>query len=318
MYEHTDNYWSIAVFAARETLPEMMATLDSVLTAARKPAVIDLLINGNEQLAISVAERIASRPMNGGTSTLRVWFITLGDKGHAWNQYIHFIQPRGQVVFFLDGYVHPDCEAFDYLGTSLLESSKALGATGLPRMGRSALRLRQEMIQHGGIHGNLFCLKGETVRRIVGIGFRLPLGIYRTDPTLGAALMFNLDPAHYDWDPARILVNPYASWSTKKRNWWRFSDLKDQAKRMLRQAQGVLENRAVRQHFAIRHASPADLPKTAAELVLNWVANYPGEARKISRRNLFLYQYTLNKFRQPRNWEAADVPPRLIHTQGDL
>jgi len=240
MHEHTDKHWSIAVFAARETLPELMATLGSVLSAVHKPAVIDLLINGNEQLAISVAERIASIPMNGGTSTVRVWFITLGDKGHAWNQYIHFIQPDGQVVFFLDGYVHPDCDAFDYLGTSLLESSQALGATGLPRMGRSALRLRQEMIQQGGIHGNLFCLKDETVRRIVEVGFRLPLGIYRTDPTLGAALMFNLDPAHNDWDPARIPVNQYVSWSTKKRNWWRFSDLKDQAKRMLRQAQGVL------------------------------------------------------------------------------
>jgi len=107
-------------------------------------------------------------------------------------------------------------------------------------MGRSELRLRQEMIQQGGIHGNLFCLKNETVRQIIEIGFKLPLGIYRTDATLGAVLFFNLDPKNNDWDPARILVNQFVSWSTKKRNWWRFSDLKDQAKRMLRQAQGVL------------------------------------------------------------------------------
>jgi len=142
---------------------------------------------------------------------------------------------------------------------------------------------------------------------------KLALGIYRTDSTLGAVLKFNLDPAHNDWDPTRIVVNQEASWSTRKRNWWRFSDLKNQAKRILRQAQGSLENRAVRQHLAIRRASPADLPETATELVMDWVANCPDEARKISRRNFFRYQYALKKFRQPRNWEAADVLPRLVH-----
>lgn len=294
-----------------------MATFEAVLSAQHKPAVIDFLINGNEQLAVSVAERIASIPIDDGMSTVRVWFIALGDKGHAWNQYIHFIQPGGKVVFLLDGYAHPDRNAFDQLETVLSASSHALGATGVPRTGRSALRLRNEMIQKGGIHGNLVCLKAETVRQIVEIGFKLPLGIYRTDSTLGAVLKFNLDPAHNNWDPTRILVHQEASWSTRKKNWWRLSDLKDQAKRILRQAQGLLENRAVRQHLAIRRASPADLPRTAAELVLDWVANYPDEARKISRRNFFRYQYALKQFRRPRNWEEANIPVRLLYAKND-
>lgn len=308
---------AIAIFAARETLSELMATLRAVLSAVHKPVVIDLLINGNEPLALAVGEQLATSHLDDSMSAVRVWLIALGDKAHAWNQYIHFIWPGEGTTFFLDGYVQPDRNAFELLETSLLASSQALGATGVPRSGRSAQRLRKEMIQEGGIHGNLFCLSDETVRRLMEIGFKLPLGMYRTDSTLGAILMFNLDPANNDWDQARILVNQEVTWATKKRNWWRFSDLKDQGKRILRQAQGVLENRAVRQHLAIRRAPPAELPETAAELVLDWVAHYPDEAHKISERNLFLYKYALSKFRQPRNWQAADITPRLVHAENN-
>ena len=312
------NPCSIAIFAARESLSELVATLSAVLSAIHKPVVIDLLINGNEPLALAVAEQLATSPVDDSMPAVRVWFIALGDKAHAWNQYIHFIWPGEGTTFFLDGYVHPDRNAFELLETSLLASSQALGATGVPRAGRSAQRLRKEMTQQGGIHGNLFCLHDETVRLIIKTGFKLPLGMYRTDATLGAVLMFNLDPAHNDWDPKRILVNQDVSWATKRRDWWRFSDLKDQAKRVLRQAQGVLENRAVRQHLAIRRAPPADLPETAAELVLDWVTHYPDEARKISGRNVLLYKYALNKFRRPRNWQAADMAPRLVFARNDL
>lgn len=308
--------WSIAVFSARETLPDLISTLDAALSAVSKPALIDLLINGNETLAVAVSEHLASHSSGNGMSTIRVWSIALGDKAHAWNQYIHSIWSGGRVTFFMDGYVHLDRNALELLETCLFGSSKALGATGVPRTGRSAQRLRKAMIQQGGIHGNLFCLNQETIRRIRRIGFKLPLGIYRTDATLAAALRFNLDPAHNEWNSARIQVEPSASWSTRKRDWWRFSDLKDQAKRIMRQIQGALENRAVRHHLAISRRSPAELPDTAAELVFAWIKSDPLDARKIAKGNLF-YKYTLKKLGQPRNWQAANIPPQLMCTRNN-
>lgn len=308
--------WSIAIFAARETLPDLLLTLEAALSAVSKPAVIDLLINGNETLAIAVSEHLASNSSGNGMSTVRVWSITLGDKAHAWNQYVHSIWPCGKVTFFMDGYVQPDRNALKLLDASLLASSQALGATGVPRIGRSAQYLRKVMIQQGGIHGNLFCLSQETIRRIRNVGFKLPLGIYRTDATLAAALMFNLDPAHNEWDSTRIQVQPDASWSTRKRDWWRFSDLKDQAKRIMRQTQGTLENRAVRQHMAISRRSPAELPDTVAELVFDWIKNNPLDAHEVAKGNMF-YKYTLKKLGHSRNWQAADIPPQLMCTRNN-
>lgn len=306
--------WSIAIFAARETPEELMLTLGMVLSAASKPAQIDLVINGNEALAAAIAERISTNVSTGGMSSVRVWFLALGDKANAWNQYVYSIWPGGEITFFVDGYVHPDGNAFGLLESCLLEPSQALGATGVPGGGRSARHLREKMIKEGGIHGNLFCLKKETVERITESGFRLPLGLYRTDGTIGAALRFNLDPANNEWEPARIRVQPDASWSTKKRNWWRLSDSISQVKRMLRQAQGAFENRAVRQHCAIRRAPVSDLPPTAAELVLNWARDCPDDAREIENRN-FLYQRALKNLKRPRNWDAANIPPKLLHIQ---
>ena len=40
--------------------------------------------------------------------------------------------------------------------------------------------------------------------------FRLPIAIYRTDPTLSAALAYNLDPAGNAWRSDRIAIAPDA------------------------------------------------------------------------------------------------------------
>jgi len=312
--ECEDRSWTIAIFAARETLDELMQTLDCVLTTITRTAKIDLLINGNEPLALSIAEHLRSRSLDHGMSIVRVWSIALGDKAHAWNQYVHSIWPGGPATFFMDGYVRPDRSAFALLERSMLDSPNALAATGAPRTGRSSQKLREEMARQGGLHGNLHCISLVAMKQIREIGFKLPLGLYRTDSTIGAALIFGLDPARNDWVPSRIQVQFDATWTTEKRHWWRLSDLKAQAKRMLRQAQGTLENRAVREHFAIRRDSVANLPETAADLVLGWVKHCPNEAHSLVRRNL-LFGYALRNISQPRNWQAANTSPKLIHIQ---
>lgn len=308
-----DAVWAVAIFASRETPEELLATLEATLAAARKPALIDILINGNETLAAAFSKPLAGALRGRNGATVRVWSIGVGDKANAWNQYVHRIWSAGTSVFFLDGYVHPDPDALALLEAGMESSPDVLGATGIPRAGNSAARQRRQMLEKGGLHGNLYCLRRETMEVIKKTPFRLPLGIYRGDSILGAALKFNLDPAHNEWKPERVQVNPEAGWSTRTKNWWRLSDIKSQIKRILLQARGDLENRAFRHSFAIKRSPLPELPRTASALVLSWAASCPDDARLIIRRNLFS-GWALKKLKKPRDWEGANDAPRLVCT----
>lgn len=308
-----DAAWAVAVFASRETPEELLTTLDATLTAAHVPTLIDILINGNESLASEFSKQLALIPRGGNGATVRVWSIGVGDKANAWNQYVHRIWSAGRTVFFMDGYVRPDPDALSLLEAGMVDVPDALGATGIPRAGSSAAGQRRQMLEKGGLHGNLYCLRSETMEVIKKTPFHLPLGIYRTDSILGAALKFNLDPANNQWKPERVQVNPEAGWDIRTKKWWRFSDIKSQMKRILLQAKGDLENRAFRHSFAIKKSPLPDLPRTASALVLNWAASCPDDVRLVIRRNVFS-GWALKKLKRPRNWDGASDAPRLVCT----
>lgn len=308
-----DVAWAVAIFASRETPEELLTTLDATLAAAKKPALIDVLINGNDRLAAAFSERLDATAGGGNGATVRVWSIGVGDKANAWNQYVHRIWSAGSCVFFMDGYVRPDPDALALLEAGMAAAPDVLGATGIPRAGNSAARQRRQMLEKGGLHGNLYCLRGETMVAIKKTPFYLPLGIYRTDSILGAALKFNLDPAQNQWKPERVQVNPDAGWDTRTKNWWRLSDIKSQLKRILLQARGDLENRAFRHRFAIEKLPLPALPRTASALVLSWAASCPDDARQTIRRNVFS-GWALKKLKKPRDWDGANDTPRLVCT----
>jgi hypothetical protein len=80
--------------------------------------------------------------------------------------------------------------------------------------------------------------------------------------------------------------------------------------RVLRQAQGVLENAALRDHFSIRKCRPEALPRTSRDLVQSWISANPADARKIFRSN-WLALLAWRRLRTPRDWTQADGAPRL-------
>jgi len=306
--------WAVAVFAARETPHELMCTITSVVEAAGTSTAIDVMVNGNATLATATADLLKKNNPASGSTVIRVWSIVLGDKAHAWNQYVHTVWPRAKLSFFVDGYVRLKPDAFNLLSESLAALPKSLGGTGVPTTGRTAAKLRESMLTEGGMHGNLFALKESVMDQLRQSCFNLPLGIYRTDSTLGAALAFGLDPSQHQWDiKNRIFVHPEVSWTTAERKWWRYAEVKSQLKRILRQSQGILENRAIENFLAHRRLSPADLPQTAAELVLEWVNRCPDKARRILWTSP-LSRIALKKFRNPRDWSAAKEFPELIAT----
>lgn len=302
--------WSIAIFAARET-PEVLARCVSaaIKASAGRQAVINILINGNPGLADGFAD--VAKDLDREGARLRVWSIAAPDKAHTWNEYVYRIWDAESTAFFIDGYAQVRPDALSALDRCLAATPEALGATGVPTSGRSAAAIREQMLRQGGIHGNLFAISAEGMQGIRRAGFKLPLGIYRTDPLIGSVLMFRLDPANNPWNPRRIAVEPGATWYVEGIEELTLKNVKSQFKRILRQAQGELENRAAREHLAIQKLPPQQLPLTVADMIAGWIKAQPAQARSLFlKRPLSLY--AARKIAAPRDWSATAVAPRLV------
>jgi hypothetical protein len=305
--------WSVAIFSSRESAQTLSASIGAVLNATKGVATtVDVIVNGNRDLANQAGlclERL--RDAERRRTSLRVWHIPLADKAHAWNQYLQEIWRPSDIAFFVDGYVQVKVDALKLMSDGLNARPNSFAASGLPKIGRSANKLTDIALHTGGIHGNLHAVRGDFMGRLRAANFRLPLGLYRVDGILGAVICFALDPAKNDWETDRIFVDPRATWIIRPLNWKSLKDIRIHTKRMMRQAQGVLENLAVREHLAVQKKSPQSLPRTSAELVGAWTKAFPRAAWRTCARNP-LCLVALNKLRRPRDWSQASVPPLLV------
>lgn len=309
--------WTVAIIAARESIETLARCIKATLTAcASHGAVIDVVINGNPALAEQAATLVRSGTLDQGPSTMRVWSIAVGDKAHAWNQYVHHIWPGSEIAYFLDGYVEARRDAFGALSRRLAEAPEALGVTGVPSAGRSAAKTREYMLQHGGIQGNMHALSGAAMAGMRERGLRLPLGLYRTDSLVGAFLLLNLAPESAKWEPKRMVVAGDATWDIPGQSSLTFRNVKAQFKRILRQAQGELENRALREHMTVRRLPAQQLPETAAELVKQWITTQPQQARVLLKKPTC--RYAAYKLHAQRDWSAAKIPPQLLHGSAEI
>ncbi|WP_159699064.1 hypothetical protein [Massilia sp. 9I] len=301
--------WAVAIIAARESLDTLTSTIEAAAAAtAGREAVIDVLVNGNPGLAKAAADWAGNWR---GTCGLRVWSIAQGDKAHAWNEYVHRIWPAGSTAFFLDGYARAHSDGLAQLAASLAQAPDAFGATGVPTSGRSATALREAMLRGGGFHGNMNAIPAHAMTGLRASGFRLPLGLYRTDSLIGSVLMFALDPTAYQWQPGRVIVNGDATWDVPGQSDLTIKNIVAQFKRRQRQAQGDLENRAARDHLAVRCLPLNQFPKTIRELVLGWIDAHPDEARRLYIKNPLRLR-AARRMRAPQDWSAAERAPELL------
>lgn len=302
--------WALAIIAARESAETLKQTIEAArIASANRDVIIDVLVNGNPGLAQQIASWASSCPPN---PALRVWSIPQGDKAHTWNEYVHRIWPAGRPAFFLDGYARPRTDGLSQLAASLTEAPQAFGVTGVPSSGRSAPALRDQMLRIGGFHGNMHAIAAHAMAQLRALDFRLPLGLYRTDSLIGAVLMFGLDPAANAWEPRRIVVNPKATWDVPGQADLNIKNITGQFKRRFRQAQGDLENRAAREHLAVRSLPIHLMPKTVRELVLSWIEAHPDQARQLYIKNP-LRLHAARKMRLPIDWSATELAPELLY-----
>lgn len=305
---------NVAIFASREETVSLEATIRAVSVAAPSSTVIDVLINGNAALGIDIVKVFGTASPPG--PTIRVWSFALADKANAWNWYVHDIWSPASSTFFVDGYVRVRPDALSALRRAASDAPRSLAATGVPTSGRSSAGLRSEMLSAGGLHGNLYMLTRSSIELIRARRFRLPLGIYRTDSTLGAALSFAMDPASNEWSPRTfIAVSAHATWDRDVETLLSYRALNSYFKRRQRQAQGILENAAVSDHLASRKLRPETLPRTVEELVLEWARASSAQVHRITRRSL-LSRQAMRKMRMPRDWSLADAAPALLLDEG--
>jgi hypothetical protein len=305
------SHWTVAIFAARETPAVLAATVRAALVAcAQQRATVDVLINGNEALATHFADLAATIPLE--DCMLRIWSIAAADKAHTWNEYVHQIWEASSIAFFIDGYVLVKPEALAVINRRIASTMGPLAATGVPTSGRSANRLRMQALRGGGMHGNLYAVTSEGMDIIRNKRFRLPLGLYRNDGMLGSALACRLDPAANQQRRGTLVVEE-ATWDVEGISAMSYKNIVGYFKRRLRQAQGTLENRAVREHMSIKRLPPQLLPSTSREMVNNWLFDQPAQACSLFLRQP-LCLYTAWQLRAARNWEKTNVAPALLRT----
>ena len=302
--------WAVAIFTARETPSVLSATVRAAIAAcAGRQATIDVLINGNHALAVNFAE-VAKTISTDGCS-LRIWSIAAPDKAHTWNEYVHRIWDTGGITFFIDGYARVRPDALAAIEQRLADLPNAMAASGVPTSGRSARRMREIMLRTGGIHGNLYALKVGSMEMIRNADFRLPLGLYRNDGLLGAALTFRLDPANHEWKRGSVVAVADATWDVDGISALNYKNIVGYFKRRLRQAHGALENRAVREHMTIKRLPPQLLPATSQDMIVDWLQAQPAQARSLFLREP-LCLYAARQLRVKRNWSLTETAPVLL------
>ncbi len=299
---------SIAILSARESPEVLIGTVTAALAAGKGLAVrCDVIVNGPSDAAARALCPLFAEALPAGAA-MRVIHVPVADKAFAWNTYVHQLWAPCDMAFFIDGYARVLPDALAAIIAGIGDDPGILGGTGVPSQGRSAAALRAQMLRSGGIHGNLYALRGAVMEHFRASDFRLPLGIYRTDPTIASVAKLKLDPASGDWDERRIHVAAGATWTLAPASGSPVGVLSGQVRRMLRQAQGALENRAVRHHLVVERRRPEDLPRTAYELVTGWVGRQPGEAAALFRRQ----PLALLAYRRLKPWSGGDGRPVVI------
>lgn len=317
---------TVLVISSRESLATLTESIEACWAAGlRVPGVsqlrIDLLVNGNLQLAQRMAEW--SQSAASATASLRCWAHPIADKSLAWNHYVHHLWDGGDLSYFVDGYVRPGSHSFAALAAALAHDPAVLAASAVPSVGHSAEQVGSMLLAGGGLHGSLHVLRGRVVSALREIGFRLPLGLYRSDSMIAAVLCFNLDPASNTWEPRRVVAVPAATWQYDAPSLRRFKDWVAFAKRRVRQAQGAIESCAFRQHFAVDRKPINTLPRLGSDLVRLWVGQHPWQALALFIRRP-LSGLGLVRALEARDWTLAeqfpirltDLPVRTASTPG--
>lgn len=278
---HGQPEWQIAVFCQNERR-RIAACLNSISTAiGSRSALITVIVNGSTDDSAAVAQAASARI---GTP-VQIFSIPHADKSNAINSFLHDRRLRADagLYFFVDGYVIIDAGALEATAARLADCPDAVAATGVPSNGRSEARSAQRTVAVGGeMHGGLYALTSDFVRRMADGGIRLPVGLYRGDGLLGSMAAHDLDAMGKPWLNSRLVGVSGATYKIDVMSPFRLRDLRRQFRRTIRQMRGKLENAAVKQ--VIYAGGYAALPTFADDMIRDYLAANPVPAVSLLER----------------------------------
>jgi len=263
-YQH-----AISAIASRESPAVLGETLARCIKAARlqnAPVLINILVNGNPELFDQIVDSSSTICAHASETTdVNICHFERGDKSSTINEYIYSFYDTAHLHILIDGYVwvHPDTLSKI---AQAYASDPFLAATGVPSQGRSAKKVREQMLREGGLHGNMCILANESLKRMVSHSFKVPAFLYRSDGLLGAIINFNFSPASNAWNAKAVRVIPELTWSIPRNPLFHPKALIAYFKRRLRQLQGDIENRAIKRLLAQQKIAIAGLPDTTYAL----------------------------------------------------
>lgn len=294
----TGQQWAVAIFACneQETIAACIASLER---AANAGTIFTVILNGTKDASLSSIESFRHLP-------IRVYAIEQADKANAINTYLHQLRPLADCYFMVDAYVRVEPDALACLASALDRDPSVHIASAVPTTGRSAQAFARMLVGSGGVNGNLYVMRRAFVDRLVAAGFRIPLGLYRTDSLLGSMAAHDLDPLSVPWDRNRVPAVAQARYSHRPLSPWRPQDLRRQYRRELNQTRGIIENLAIRD--CIRSRGYGGLPSHAATLVAGWIAEHGIPEMKLRRRLFYRAKLT----RPARLVDPSLLRPHLV------
>ena len=215
--------WSVAIFAHNEA-DNIIRCLTSCLAqseAIRFP--INVLANGCRDGTEKLVENFAKLH-----PTIELFKIEVPDKANAWNYYTHNVAPESECHFFIDGDVVIEANAFKELYDSLIKSSEAVAAGGLPASGRSCAAWSNRMLRTGRLAGNFYALHGDFLSDIREQEIRIPIGFIGEDFYVTCLAKGEVSLNGISYSSPRVVFNPKAlftfdSFSPKiPKHWWAY------------------------------------------------------------------------------------------------
>jgi hypothetical protein len=338
----------VAIFASRDSVRTVMATLQAVEESSRglHPR-IEIIVNGSPSLARGLSEALTARAHDAQAfASLRVWSIVVADKANAWNQCIDKLLPAhfSGTLVCVDGNVRPTPGAISTLANYFDTPGATLAACGTAQNGASVIHDYASGTLQFGLRGNLFALSGSCIEQFRHIQFTLPLGIYRNDGLIGAVLVFGLNIKPRVWDESRLKIFPKIGWVTEPVASRIVNGVFGYVDRSVRQAQGRFENAAIHNLLNVQSAPMHSVSKPIASLVADWIRAHPLHAvrlftshpfspfglwRLFSRQRKWAKHTSFEPFLPSLKWDselgygrrasdqlAARVPP--VHRAGDF
>ena len=196
---------SVCIFARNEALhlPRCIAALDAAGKGVNYRAHI--LVNGCTDDTSAVARVLAA-----ADPRLTVHDLPVGDKAHAWNDYVHRIAACAETPtlthVFLDGDIRPGRGALAALARAFETEPVAYGAAALPASGRSQQKWAAHLRRHHYLSGNLYALSDRALRTFRQRRLRLPFGAKGEDGIITYLLLTDFAGGADDRYRARIAI----------------------------------------------------------------------------------------------------------------